>query len=143
MKIGRNEPCPCGSGKKFKKCCINQINDQQNFDDMPFFDSPAFDENWPTQFWGYVDVNTSKANEYLLEEDKDGMVCMVSNITSMNIEPVSESTGIEFEIDDWFFSVGAHENTTVYGPFENEGIAMEEASKLTGAERFRGGLEAL
>ena len=19
-KIGRNEPCPCGSGKKFKKC---------------------------------------------------------------------------------------------------------------------------
>lgn len=19
--IGRNEPCPCGSGKKFKKCC--------------------------------------------------------------------------------------------------------------------------
>lgn len=21
-KIGRNEPCPCGSGKKFKKCCL-------------------------------------------------------------------------------------------------------------------------
>lgn len=21
-KIGRNEPCPCGSGKKYKKCCI-------------------------------------------------------------------------------------------------------------------------
>lgn len=23
QKIGRNEPCPCGSGKKYKKCCIN------------------------------------------------------------------------------------------------------------------------
>jgi uncharacterized protein len=22
-KIGRNDPCPCGSGKKFKKCCAN------------------------------------------------------------------------------------------------------------------------
>ncbi len=22
-KTGRNEPCPCGSGKKFKKCCMN------------------------------------------------------------------------------------------------------------------------
>ena len=22
-KIGRNDPCPCGSGKKFKKCCGN------------------------------------------------------------------------------------------------------------------------
>jgi hypothetical protein len=21
LKIGRNEPCPCGSGKKYKKCC--------------------------------------------------------------------------------------------------------------------------
>ena len=20
-KINRNDPCPCGSGKKFKKCC--------------------------------------------------------------------------------------------------------------------------
>lgn len=20
-KVGRNDPCPCGSGQKFKKCC--------------------------------------------------------------------------------------------------------------------------
>lgn len=23
-KIGRNDPCPCWSGKKYKKCCINK-----------------------------------------------------------------------------------------------------------------------
>lgn len=23
-KVGRNDPCPCGSGKKYKKCCINK-----------------------------------------------------------------------------------------------------------------------
>ena len=23
-KIGRNDPCPCGSGKKYKKCCFNK-----------------------------------------------------------------------------------------------------------------------
>ncbi len=22
--IGRNDPCPCGSGKKYKKCCLNE-----------------------------------------------------------------------------------------------------------------------
>ncbi len=22
-KVGRNDPCPCGSGKKYKKCCMN------------------------------------------------------------------------------------------------------------------------
>jgi uncharacterized protein len=25
-KIGRNEPCPCGSGKKYKKCCGGPIH---------------------------------------------------------------------------------------------------------------------
>ncbi|HRF11915.1 MAG TPA: SEC-C metal-binding domain-containing protein, partial [Candidatus Accumulibacter phosphatis] len=20
-KVGRNDPCPCGSGRKFKRCC--------------------------------------------------------------------------------------------------------------------------
>ncbi len=25
-KIGRNDPCPCGSGKKFKKCCGAHLN---------------------------------------------------------------------------------------------------------------------
>jgi SEC-C motif-containing protein len=23
--VGRNDPCPCGSGKKFKKCCLNVL----------------------------------------------------------------------------------------------------------------------
>lgn len=23
-KIGRNDPCPCGSGKKYKKCCFGK-----------------------------------------------------------------------------------------------------------------------
>lgn len=23
-KIGRNQPCPCGSGKKYKRCCLNK-----------------------------------------------------------------------------------------------------------------------
>ena len=25
MKIGRNEKCFCGSGKKYKKCCIGNL----------------------------------------------------------------------------------------------------------------------
>jgi SEC-C motif-containing protein len=23
-KIGRNDPCPCGSGKKYKHCCLGK-----------------------------------------------------------------------------------------------------------------------
>ena len=24
QKVGRNDPCPCGSGKKYKQCCIRK-----------------------------------------------------------------------------------------------------------------------
>ena len=23
-KLGRNDPCPCGSGKKYKNCCMKK-----------------------------------------------------------------------------------------------------------------------
>ncbi|MDR1703808.1 MAG: SEC-C domain-containing protein, partial [Clostridiales bacterium] len=30
MKTGRNEPCPCGSGKKYKHCCYQKNHDNSN-----------------------------------------------------------------------------------------------------------------
>lgn len=27
-KVGRNDPCPCGSGRKFKKCCLPSLKDR-------------------------------------------------------------------------------------------------------------------
>lgn len=36
MQLGRNDPCHCGSGKKFKRCCMNSASKQhaQVFDDV-------------------------------------------------------------------------------------------------------------
>jgi len=31
MSTGRNEPCPCGSGRKYKKCCLNTAPDPINY----------------------------------------------------------------------------------------------------------------
>lgn len=28
QKVGRNEPCPCGSGKKYKQCCLKETQGQ-------------------------------------------------------------------------------------------------------------------
>ncbi len=30
MTVGRNDPCPCGSGKKYKQCCLLKENEQQH-----------------------------------------------------------------------------------------------------------------
>ena len=32
MKIGRNDPCPCGSGKKYKKCCLGKEDNPEYLD---------------------------------------------------------------------------------------------------------------
>ena len=56
-KIGRNDPCPCGSGKKYKKCCYGKTMPNKNyqFDDihqiLPSYDKidygkPALDEHF-------------------------------------------------------------------------------------------------
>ena len=29
-KVGRNDPCPCGSGKKYKNCCMNRDQGGEN-----------------------------------------------------------------------------------------------------------------
>lgn len=28
-KVGRNDPCPCGSGRKYKKCCLNKPDSER------------------------------------------------------------------------------------------------------------------
>ncbi|NGX46228.1 MAG: hypothetical protein K940chlam2_01415 [Chlamydiae bacterium] len=40
-KVGRNQPCPCGSGKKYKKCCLKNKK-------------PATIEHVPPSTWDYA-----------------------------------------------------------------------------------------
>lgn len=39
-KIGRNDPCPCGSGKKYKKCCYPDKT--REWETAGSYESPAF-----------------------------------------------------------------------------------------------------
>jgi hypothetical protein len=54
--VGRNDPCPCGSGRKFKKCCLGKVEAEERARaaaarfhsdadlDAPFADDDAEDE---------------------------------------------------------------------------------------------------
>ena len=43
-KIGRNDSCPCGSGKKYKKCCLNQTKNISETKSDLYADIIAYDE---------------------------------------------------------------------------------------------------
>ena len=36
MKIRRNDLCPCGSGKKYKKCCLYKSDQKKDSKDTPY-----------------------------------------------------------------------------------------------------------
>lgn len=81
MQVGRNDPCPCGSRKKFKKCCLNKTVETGDLlwrqlgsihDDMAkrllehgmrVFGRPAIEEAWE-EFWSWEnDVSFADAYE--------------------------------------------------------------------------------
>jgi hypothetical protein len=49
MKVGRNQPCPCGSGHKYKQCCLakDESDERQALEiasrrvENPFVSGPA------------------------------------------------------------------------------------------------------
>lgn len=55
-KTGRNDPCPCGSGKKYKKCCIDKS--------LPEMLQNHF-QQYLDSFWSYEEVNEMSTEEII------------------------------------------------------------------------------
>lgn len=52
LKIGRNDPCPCGSGKKYKNCCIkNDSIPSVVFSYANFRHAYGYSPMWPEKDW--------------------------------------------------------------------------------------------
>lgn len=62
MKVGRNDPCPCGSGLKYKKCCLGK-------EGMDFIDlKTLYFENYKIRLKEDLDIeNIRKAGHLALE----------------------------------------------------------------------------
>ena len=67
-KVGRNDPCPCGSGKKFKKCCESKMIGKKFM--ATKIDSTVGKNNMFSIFKNKVDKKVDKKVEGK-ESDKD------------------------------------------------------------------------
>lgn len=90
MKIGRNDPCSCGSGKKYKKCCLDKDIEEasRSGDDIPLYGS------WITDSEGSIAIlivrekpdNTYQHISLLVDEWKMGLKeCFGSYGTSKSV----------------------------------------------------------
>ena len=53
--VGRNDPCPCGSGRKYKKCCL--LKDQKQAQQLRSLDTHS---QWVSFHWQLVKDNISE-----------------------------------------------------------------------------------
>ncbi len=77
-KIGRNDTCPCGSGKKYKHCCLAQDRAYQNLLDKQS-DAKLRAVEWLTKNYGEA-VDEAVTNAHAHREPAgthaDGDACL-------------------------------------------------------------------
>jgi len=88
-KIGRNEPCPCGSGRKYKKCCIDKPI-------KPFTEEDI--SNYLNNFWSYNDVKQMSTNEIIKRLKNFGIIFDEDAF----LNDIRKLSSVEQIADQWF-----------------------------------------
>ena len=68
MKTGRNEPCLCGSGKKYKKCCLNAASTTTNNNRFIYTDLDNLSNQIPVLIKQQKYVEAEEVCQRLLEQ---------------------------------------------------------------------------
>ncbi|WP_026691203.1 YecA family protein [Alteribacter aurantiacus] len=105
-KVKRNDPCPCGSGKKYKKCCMNKqqavttasVKDEKDFQQflpkVVEFSAP-YEEQLQQSIWKDV-----KELHMLEKADQQAFVQSMSLWSLFNAKVVDGKTIVEKYIDE-------------------------------------------
>lgn len=110
----------------------NLINEDEE-DVVYEMDEMDEEDDFPQMWWGY---DRERKQHELPVEIPDDMVCMVSNITTVNQADINRSLGSDFQLGEWFVSTGRHEDSVVHGPFSTMDAAFNYAKDELGAIRF-------
>ncbi len=147
--VGRNDPCPCGSGKKYKRCHQREngvarmvLSDTDREDDL--VDGEDIDESdlsVPRQYFGYDARRPPSASPFDLSTD--GLVCMAFEVEDDDVKELRSKTGRSFKNGDWAVSSGAHEKTLIHGPFDTLDAAFKFGNDTFGVVRYLTGPESL
>ena len=80
-KVGRNDPCPCGSGKKFKKCCGKETNE------------PVADVG--------KDGGVGKAIAWLSSRHAKAVKTSIANMLNEDLDDEEQTRLQELDEDEW------------------------------------------
>jgi hypothetical protein len=157
-KIGRNDPCPCGSGKKFKKCCYLKQHENAPQAATPqqvslreevakIQESAARKEAMLLHLGVFVLFATEAGDAWLLElSDMDGVLLADSGEKielemEENPETIEINWSHRFEIKDQKFVATAYkdESVVVHENYPTHSIqaALKKIRKKFSAEQLK------
>jgi hypothetical protein len=101
MKLSRNDPCSCGSGKKYKHCCLQLAATQtsSSTNTKPHDGAIAKSLNWlkTHQRKGWQVVFDHLMQELLIEEDREALSQLDSE----------SAGGIDINLTEWMLAEGS------------------------------------
>lgn len=98
MSVGRNEKCPCGSGKKYKKCCLDSDIESKISENL----SPRFRfENGSYGGGGRPYVPSAICYEQIAPDEWKEHFCLVNPTESFDNEDYA-STRSKDDLDEAF-----------------------------------------
>lgn len=125
MKIGRNDPCPCGSGVKYKKCCYGKAQ----FQPAPPEQQPSITlsaeiekiqeaaiakEKYIKPLGVFVFLATEEGDGWLLEVSEMDAVQVAANGKKIDIELDENPETIEINWSHRFSITNKQFTTTAY-----------------------------
>jgi len=127
-EIGRNAPCPCGSGRKFKQCCRTR-------GPLPFDLPRQPPETLPaTTLFGFpYALPAGVAPDALSESD---LCCVVFSVGTEEALRLSAEGRAAFVDGSWALVTRVGEPPTLHGPYLTEDAARRAAQALAGAQAF-------
>jgi hypothetical protein len=102
VKTGRNDPCPCGSGKKYKHCCLGTPGDRESRGSAQVIADKIAEAAAEQPFESLEEINaftaqlTNERNQWALTE-----FCGLSpeQMTQVLYKPFDSPTAIRFSTD--------------------------------------------
>ena len=125
---GRNEPCHCGSGKKYKKCCLHRDEDERRRQQEvkgAFIDPFAGDDDWVDEPILEREENPDDEDDRMSEdypEETGDSPCGMTAEENMGTRPAKKelSDAEEEIIDDWWAAYrNMSDPDTLRGHLEN------------------------
>jgi len=89
-KLGRNDPCRCGSGLKYKKCCLDQDNAPHP---LSLEDIINNELTWPNELHRLIAHHFLQNTSGLYEEGHIAPLILAWNMFALEKSPVSKKLG--------------------------------------------------